>query len=90
MTTETHPLSRTPVINAGLAVCQEIDGGFLVMLPSGEIEFKASRVLAEKLCKRFFAAKCPADAVSFGSIRWHFRPLPAITRIEEVLITSES
>lgn len=86
---ESHPLARTPVVNAGKAVCQETDGtdggwgrGFVVMLPTGEIKFAASKDAAETLCRKFFKRTCPKNEISFGTIVWHFI---AKSTAEEVL-----
>lgn len=69
---ENHPFARTPVVNVGRAVCQETEGGFLIMLPTGQIEFRSSATDAERLCRKFFKRKCPPNEISFGTIIWHY------------------
>ncbi len=80
-----HRLAHPFAFDGGKATCQETEeGGFFVMLPSGDVFFRKTQPEADKLCRDHFRKHCPAGKISLGTIVWHMLPKQK-TIIKEVL-----
>jgi hypothetical protein len=54
----------------GKVVAERDEGGWLIMLPDGSVEFRNTRSAAEVLAKAWFAKHVSPDAIGVGEIEW--------------------